>query len=295
MFSYYHLETDAPPIARSPRKGPLTGLVIFFLFAAIASGLHYKGFHSPMIYDSRGIIADSEHLFASHDPARVLELHPGRPVFMLSLYLNYRLFGMDPFWFRVVNVLFLAGEGVALVWLSTVVLGLPQLRVPGNALDKRAVSLALGLLFTVHPLQTFTLLYIWQRAAGMACLFYFAALGVYLSARSGRFRDPTGAYVGTATLFAAAMLSKENPASFPAVLALAEVTLLGQGLRQALKRLPGIALIAAPAVVLYVLFLHGFHGPESGTPKTILERVHEYYRMGGQTPIQPESSQGSLC
>ncbi len=261
-------------------------ILVCALFAAIAFGIHQGGLHSPMIYDSKGVIADSEHIFATLDPVEVMRIHPGRPVFMLSLYANYRLFGMDASWFRVCNVILLAGAGVALAWLILVVLEIPTLHVPTSAVHKRMVSLAMGLLFVVHPLQTFVVLYVWQRAAMMACLFYFASLGVYLGARSGRFVNHTRAYVAVGALFLAAMLSKENPAGFPLVLLIAELTLLGQSVGEAVKRVPRIILVTLPPLLVFVLCVHALHAPASDTPPSVMERMHEYYQMSGQTPIQ---------
>ncbi|MEW6351092.1 MAG: tetratricopeptide repeat protein [Thermodesulfobacteriota bacterium] len=396
--------TAAEPatVASKPLPRLLAAILVFVIFSGIAFGIHRAGLHSPMIYDSKGIIADSEHIFATLDPVKVMGIVSGRPVFMLSLYANYRLSGMDPFWFRVCNVLLSAGAGLALAWLVLVILEIPHLSrgrepqptissapvgpdmvrlraetvpacpeasgtVPGvehvngsrppvaspikggeaqprspsrraesegvhvclkagsdfekrdrNAEDElsngsvisrdqsrvlrggerigtlwwgrvgdtHAVSLAMGLLFVAHPLQTFVVLYVWQRSAVMACLCFFLSLGLYLGARAGRFRHPAGAYAAAGALFLAAMLSKENAASLPLVLFIAEITLLGRRFRPAVKRIPLIMLVTVPPLLLYVWCVHALHAPGSGTPPAVIDRMLEYYGMSGQTPLQ---------
>ena len=139
---------------------------------------------------------------------------PARALFMLSLYANYALTGMDPYYFRLTNTAILAGAGLALAWLILVLLEIPSLRVPGTPKEKRAIGLFMGLLFVAHPLQTYVVLYDWQREAIMACLFYFAALAVYLGVRSGRFRNEGLGYTLTAVLFFAGLAEQRKPRHF---------------------------------------------------------------------------------
>ena len=86
----------------------------------------------------------------------------------------------------------------------------------------------LGILFTVHPLQSMVVLYAWQREAIMGCLFYYSALAAYVAVRSERI-PLTAGYGATAVLFLAGMLSKENVATLPVAVMLAEMTLFGRG------------------------------------------------------------------
>ena len=170
-------------------------------------------------------------VYATHDLAQVISIVPARALFMLSLYANYALTGMDPYYFRLTNTVILAGAGLALAWLIFVILEVPTLRAPGTPLEKRAISLFLGLMFIAHPLQTYVVLYDWQREAIMACLFYFSALAVYLGARSGRFRNEGLGYVLTAVLFFAGLQSKENLITLPIMMLLAEIVLISPELQ----------------------------------------------------------------
>ncbi|MBI5572251.1 MAG: tetratricopeptide repeat protein [Desulfomonile tiedjei] len=274
--------------ASSPRWAsvitPLSILLVLLTFFALSVGLHYAGFHARMIYDSVGLILENAHLFARNDPVAVMGIVPARPLFMLSLELNYLLAGMDPYWFRMGNSAILALAGLALTLLALAMFETPALAVPGTARAKRCVAFMLGLLFVVHPVQGFVVLYIWQREAIMACFFYLAALAAYLAVRTGRFRHDILGYTFTGTLFFAALMSKENAVTFPLTLVLAELTLLRRNLGETLKRLPAIVAIALPAISVQLYLNHNLHGPDAAFAQGILERLHDYYKESGLTP-----------
>jgi protein O-mannosyl-transferase len=258
--------------------------LIFLIFFAITWTLHSSGFHEPMVYDSQELILNKAHVFARHDVLGVMSIVSSRPLFMLSLYVNYLWAGMDPFWLRAVNVMLLALTGAVLVQLIAAVLQTPGLRVDGTGRESRAVAVFLGLWFVVHPLQTYVVLYIVQREAIMACLFYYAALWTYLAVRSGRCSQ--AGYVATGVLFLLGMLSKENVVTLPGVLLLAEITLFRQNTRQTVSRAPLIALITLPIVLIYFVVTRSLHGTESVIPPSDLGRLYEYLRGSGHTLAQ---------
>ena len=239
-----------------------------------------------MVYDSAAWIVGKEQVFATHDLLQVISIVASRSLFMLSLYANYALTGMDPYYFRLTNTAMLAGAGLALAWLILVLLEIPGLRVPGTPREKRTISLFLGLLFVAHPLQTYVVLYDWQREAIMACLFYFSALAVYLGVRSGRFRSEGLGYILVAVLFFAGLQSKENLVTLPIIMLLAEIVLFHQSFKELLNRSLMIALLTAPPVAAYVLMANSFFGPESQVSEGMIERLLGQYSYGGVSLVQ---------
>ena len=260
--------------------------LIFLAFFAVAFGLQHKGFNSAMVYDGAALIYNNADKFAERDPVKIIQLVPVRPLFMLSLYYNYVLTGMEPYYFRVVNIIFVAAGGLTLVLLCMIILEIPGLSLPGTLRDKQGVSVFLGLLFVAHPLQTFVVLYEWQREASMAYFFYFLTLAVYLAARSGRYSHTIPAYIITAILFLVGLLSKENLATIPVVFCLAEVTLFRQNFRDLLKRALIVALITLPPVLAYMLVTRYFHGSAGANTWEIVSRLSDYYKYSGQTFLQ---------
>jgi protein O-mannosyl-transferase len=271
-------------------RGPLFSLlflcIMFIAFFGLAFALQHKGFNSAMVYDGAALIYNNADKFAEGDPVKIIKLVPVRPLFMLSIYYNYWLSGVDPYYFRLVNTLFVAGGGLALVMLCMIIFTIPGLRIPGTRLDKQGISIFLGLLFVAHPLQTFVVLYEWQREASMAYLFYFLTLAMYLAARSGRFRHAIPAYIATGVLFCLGILSKENLATIPVVLGLAELTLFRQNFKALLKRALIVASITIPPVVAYILVTRYFHGAAGAGSWEMFSRIAGYYKYGGHTPIQ---------
>ncbi|HTY23509.1 MAG TPA: tetratricopeptide repeat protein [Desulfomonilaceae bacterium] len=260
--------------------------VIFLIFFAVGFVIFHKGYHSAMVYDSAAWIVGKAQVYGSHDLLQIISIVPTRPLFMLSLYLNYVLTGMDPYYFRLLNTAFLAAASLVLAWLILVILELPSLRVPGTRNEKKAVSLFLGLLFVVHPLQSYVVLYDWQREAIMACLFYFSALAVYLGVRSGRFHRENLGYILTPVLFFTGLLSKENLVTLPVIMFMAEVIFFPQSFRQLVSRSLVIALLTLPPLAAYALMAHSFFGPESQVSEGMIERLLGQYSYGGISPAQ---------
>lgn len=67
-----------------------------------------------MIYDSIGFIEANASLFHQRDLPAVLQIEPSRPLFMLTIYINYLLFGMSTYYYRLISALLLAIAGSGL-------------------------------------------------------------------------------------------------------------------------------------------------------------------------------------
>jgi protein O-mannosyl-transferase len=254
------------------------------LFILVALAIHYPAFNAPMYYDSVSQLESKEHFYASGDFLKVIELFPQRPVSMISFYLNYLTWGMDPFYFRLVNSVFLAMT--AFIAALTVIL-IIEIASPAcsNAFnEKLGVGLFLGLIFLVHPVQTYVVDYIWQRTALLSCFFYISALAAYTATRSGRIRSTATGYGLCSILFFLALMSKENAVTLPVILILAEIAFFREGWRRLLKR------IGAFSVILLVLvgilsFLERPHGIGSESVG-IFGTVAKYYDESSLTLFQ---------
>jgi tetratricopeptide (TPR) repeat protein len=258
---------------------------IFLLYFAAAFALNQPGFNSAMIYDSAALIERKAHLFAQ-SLTEVLRIVPARPLFMTSLYANYQLAGMDPYFFRLFNAGILAAAGAALTLMILLILSLsaqPQEKTRGRAL---AVAVFLGLLFVVHPLQNFVVLYIWQREAILACFFYFLAVAAYLGVRSGRLSSTVPGLVLVGALFFAGLLTKENAITLPLMLVLAELFLFRQSRRELVGRAVSIAAIALPPLLIYLFLTWSLHAPGSQHPEGVLNRLLVHYSFSGLTFFQ---------
>jgi protein O-mannosyl-transferase len=263
-----------------------TLIFAWLLFFLVAVAIHYAGLASPMIYDSKAWIADKAHIFASRDPLEVIRITPGRPLLMMSLYVNFLLTGMDPAYFRLANAMCLAATGVALALMIFFVLGTPGSSAKVPAPQRWWISLFAGLLFVVHPLQTFAVLYIWQRGAIMGCFFYFSAVAVYVGARSEKLGPVTPAYILTGVLLFAGLMSKENLGTLPVMLVLAELILFRQSIRNTMRRAIIIAFISCVPALLYSILTSNLHSVAAVHPPGFFVRLRENYADSGLNPLE---------
>jgi tetratricopeptide (TPR) repeat protein len=104
-----------------------------------------------------------------------------RPVVNLSLALNYAAGGLDPRGYHLANVAIHVAGALLLFGLLRRTLRLPGLP---EALRRAALPAAFGtaLLWTVHPLQTESVICVVQRTESLVSLFYLLAMYCFLRA-----------------------------------------------------------------------------------------------------------------
>ena len=144
-----------------------------------------------------------------------------------TFVLNYRLGRDEPFGYHVVNFAVHVLAASRVFALALALCGTPALRDALAAAARLALAAMAGVLFACHPMQTQAVTYIVQRYASMAAMFYVWAVVCFLRARIRQAGLRAGAAlrrtsVATAVLAVCAVLSKENAASLPAALLLAE-------------------------------------------------------------------------
>jgi hypothetical protein len=113
---------------------------------------------------------------------------------MGSFYLNYLIWGMNPFYFRMANAVILAMTAFIAALTFILILEIAGPASAGTSREKQAVGLFLGLVFLVHPVHVYFVDYIWQRMGLLSCFFYISALAAYLATRSGRIRSAAAGY-----------------------------------------------------------------------------------------------------
>lgn len=149
-----------------------------------------------------------------------------RPMLMLSYWLNYAFSGTDPYIYHVTNVL--------LHFLNSVLVALIAMRLVEKAgLDQNLVRPSLGIfagaLFLVHPLQTEAVAYVASRSDVLSTLFYYAAFCVFLYRRTESITWVRA--LAILVLFGAAVTTKENTLTLPALFLLTDLFWDRKGLR----------------------------------------------------------------
>src|ERR1700704_5564538 len=131
------------------------------------------------------------------------------PLVHTSFWLEYHLWGLNPFGFHLTNVL-LHAIGAVLLWRILV-----RLQLPGAWLA--------AAIFAVHPVEVESVAWITERKNVLSAVFYFAAALAYLrfvSKRDDQNPNRASPYFISLVLFICALLSKTVACSLPAALLL---------------------------------------------------------------------------
>ncbi len=139
-----------------------------------------------------------------------------RPVLMLTFWLNYRLFGLEPLSYHAANLAFHLGAGLM---AFLIVRRLLEREGVEARLGETLAAFAAGL-FLLHPLQTEAVSYIASRSENLSVLLAYGAWAVFLSRREEAISWREAALV--LALFGAAVTTKEHTAVFPALLLLTD-------------------------------------------------------------------------
>lgn len=261
-------------------------LMMFMCYLIAVLLLQVWGFNGSFYYDST-LFDRREHLLAGGF-AKALQVFPQRPIPFAVIYLNYITGGLTPWPFRLVNAVFMALNAVMLSVFVNLIFETPALRDTINENRKKTTAFIIGFFFAIHPIQCHLVLYVWQRAALFASVFYFSALAVYLAVRLDKISNPFVGYVSCFFLGLFALLSKENAVTIPATIVLLEIAFFKTGWKRLVKI--GIVLCAAGLVCLYVLSM--FERPHGmGEATGILAVLKKYYQEGDITFTQVFMSQ----
>ncbi len=201
-------------------------------------------------------------LMASHSgPLR-------RPISMLSFGLNYYFAGMDPFYFKLTNLVIHLLNGIGLFFLTRLILRTYRQRSEHRLTNTHIIitSAAISAAWLLHPLNLTGVLYVVQRMTSLSALFVIWGLVCYTAGRQ-RINDGRPGMglilTGLLAFTLLAVLSKENGALLPVFMLVIEYTIFGfetprPQQRRFLYGLFGVS-IAVPAVIIAVYTLSNPH------------------------------------
>jgi tetratricopeptide (TPR) repeat protein len=208
------VEAKIAASATPGRKSPSARLLGGAGLAAVALWLAYRpALDGPFLFDDRYLpFADP----AYQNSPLAAWLAGVRPLLMLTFWLNYRLFGLEPFSYHAVNLAFHFGAGLVVFLIVRRLLRIENIE---ERLAEMLAGFAAGL-FLLHPLQTEAVSYVASRSENLSVLFAYGAWAVFLYRRGEAIRWTEAAAV--LALFGAAVTTKEHTAVLPAVLLLTD-------------------------------------------------------------------------
>ena len=144
--------------------------------------IYSQTFFAPFQFDDEGAVVNN-HLIRELSAVRGNMGRNARLVGMVSLALNYHLHGLHVFGYHLVNILIHLANGMGVWWLTRLVLMSPALNDHTPLNDRHLLGFLAALVFLTHPVQTQAVVYISQRIAALATLFYLIAVCCYLQVR----------------------------------------------------------------------------------------------------------------
>jgi len=220
------------------------------LVAGAAIAAYSNSFSGAFIFDDHAHIVRTQ---AVRHPAAAV-LNSTRPLVNLTFHLNYRLGGLNPADYHLVNLA--VHVAAALVLFGTVrrALELPRF-APRSAASPAGLAATVATFWAVHPVQTESVTYIVQRAEAMMGLFYFLTFYCFLRSLKARVAH---SWQTTAVIACAlGMACKPVMVTAPAFLFLFDLCFVGSSFREILasrKRLYQLlaATLVIPAALLAV-------------------------------------------
>ena len=184
---------------------------ILFLVLAVFF-VYFNSLPNEFIFDDVPLVQNSLWI-TSGNFADILRSY--RPLRYISYALDYRIFGMNPAGFRLMNMIYHALSVLALFW---------ALKMFG--LTKRAAFVS-ALIFAVHPVNTDAVAYISGRRDVLMGLFYILSIGCFFKfyrtvspaerAASGTVKKQWGMLFGAILFMFVSISSKEMGATIPLV------------------------------------------------------------------------------
>jgi Flp pilus assembly protein TadD len=179
------------------------------------------------------LVGNAEHPGPLRSPKNIPT--SGRPMVGLSLALNYYFGGLTPRGYHLVSLLL---HVLNATLLSSLVRRTLQLDYFAGRFDGAAgaLSLAVALLWALHPLQSEAVIYVTQRTELLVTFFYLATLCSSVRYWTASSQGGRLTWLIAATLAClAGMASKENMVSAPLVVLLYQRAFISGSLRQALR------------------------------------------------------------
>lgn len=170
--------------------------------------------NTGFLSDPSNILASfTTHAFTSHREESVYF----RPLLLLTYFVDYALWGLDPAGYHLTNVLLHAGATVALYFL---VLAMPGGAGAGTA--RRTAAFFSALLFAVHPVQTESVAWIAGRNDVLLGLFLILSFLCH-ALHHRESKRQAWMFPLSALFFAAALLTKESAMFFLPLFPLYEI------------------------------------------------------------------------
>ena len=229
--------------APSPDKQVSLKYIIFSLLAITILGtiIYSNTFNASWHFDDNTTIVENYNI---RDLKKTVLGGGSRWLGFITFALNYYFGKLDVFGYHLVNTCIHLISAILVYFLVLLSFKTPCLKDTKISHYTASLSLASGLLFVAHPIQTQAVTYIVQRFASLATLFYLLSLVFFIKARlhnlEGKrfyFIPHLAWYLGSLVSAFLAMKTKEISITLPAIIMLYEFCFFSLSLRTLVRKL----------------------------------------------------------
>jgi len=189
------------------RSRPLVALAILAGFVCLTLAAYAPAINAGYVWDDDSWLTGNTAIEDPHGLHTIWTSVPRMqyyPLLFTSFWIEYRLYGLDPLGYHLVNILLHACNAFLLGLI------LSSLGLPG--------AFWIAALFAVHPVHVESVAWVTERKNVLSGLFYLGAALAYLNFERSR-RHAT--YAVALALFVCALLTKTATATLPVALAVA--------------------------------------------------------------------------
>lgn len=163
--------------------------------------------NASFIWDDNIMLTDNIHMLSWDGLAKIwfsTEPHDYFPLTLTSLWIEWRLWGLNPAGYLFVNA-FLHAIGAVLLWRVLGRLGIPA-------------AWLIGLLFALHPVAASSVTWVAERKNTLSLVFYAATILFYLRAETVEKNGTSKWYALSVIVFLLALLAKTSVVMVPLLL-----------------------------------------------------------------------------
>jgi len=208
-----------------PTAGFFRSAAVLIFFGILSGLLYAPAANGPFVLDDYANIVEKNQIHMTRlsvDSIMDAGLRgklTRRPVANISFALSHLVHGLNPFWYRIENIIIHILASFFLFLLFKTTLRLPCFTKPGSDF----VAFFAALIFLVHPINTQAVSYIVQRMTSMAAMFYILTMLFYVRGRiAGQRKNSVILYFFSSSCFFLAIGSKEIALTLPIMILLYE-------------------------------------------------------------------------